>query len=70
MAEVYKSRLINEYCDMCGKQLNTWDKKCYSAFKMKPLCESCISKEYFDISVEEFRNVMQEYFGLRPCKGI
>lgn len=65
-----KVRMIDEYCCMCGKQLNTWDRKSYKAFKMKPVCENCISKECFDISVDEFRNVMQEYFGLRPCKGI
>lgn len=65
-----KVRMIDESCDMCGNQLNSWDKKCYEAFKLKNLCENCISSECFDISVDEFRNVMEDYFGLRPCKGI
>ena len=65
-----KSRLINEFCILCSNQLNTWDKKCYTAFKMKCMCEKCISSEMFDITVDEFRDVMEEYFGMRPCKGI
>lgn len=63
-------RFINENCELCGKQLNSWDKKSYTAFKLKPMCEDCISSKCFDISLDEFRNVMEDYFGLRPCRGI
>lgn len=65
-----KARYIKEWCTSCGHQLNTWDKKCYSAFKLKCLCEKCVSSEIFDITVDEFRDVMEEYFGMRPCKGV
>ncbi|MBO7714667.1 MAG: hypothetical protein J6S85_13910 [Methanobrevibacter sp.] len=61
---------LNESCTICGNRINSWDKKCYKAFKMKCMCEKCISSEMFDITVDEFRDVMEEYFGMRPCKGI
>lgn len=65
-----KVRWLDEYCEKCDRQLNSWDRKCYSAFHMKALCEKCISADCFDIEVDEFRSVMEGYFGLRPCKGI
>jgi hypothetical protein len=29
-----KVRWLNEFCVKCGERLNSWDKKCYTAFKM------------------------------------
>jgi len=55
-------------CQRCNKELNSWDKRIGKILGYK-LCEECIAKEY-SISVQEFRERMEEYLGMRPCQGI
>lgn len=55
-------------CQRCNKELNSWDKK-VGRILGYTLCEECIAKEY-SISVQEFRERMEEYLGMRPCQGI
>ena len=65
-----KGKLIDKFCPMCKKQLNTWDARCSKALAYKnPICESCIAKEY-DIEVDTLRAKMERVFGMRPCLGI
>jgi len=61
---------LDEYCHVCGKQLNSWDSRCSKALKYKHLtCEKCIAEEY-DMEVEAFRKRLENFFGMRPCVGI
>ena len=55
-------------CEKCGKELNSWDKRVGKVLGYK-LCESCIAQEY-SISVKQFREKMENFFGVRPCQGI
>ncbi|WP_313413168.1 hypothetical protein [Sedimentibacter sp.] len=65
-----KSNLIDKHCNICGKQLNTWDDKCSKTLAYKTsVCEKCIAKEY-DISTDELRDKLENFFGVRPCMGI
>ena len=61
---------LDEYCPICGRQLNSWDKRSSKALAYKnAVCERCISREY-DISEEELRAKLEDWFGMRPCMGI
>ena len=61
---------IDKNCNKCDTQLNTWDAKLSKALAYKlPICEKCIAKEY-DLTVEELRDKMENFFGMRPCIGI
>ena len=62
---------LDDHCHDCGSQLNSWDVKVSKAlgYLKYHCCEKCIAKEY-DRTLPELRNVMEEYFGMRPCKGI
>lgn len=65
-----KVKWIDEYCNSCGQQLNTWDKRLSKTLAYKnPVCEKCIAKEY-DMDVENLRSRMEDFFGMRPCQGI
>jgi predicted amidophosphoribosyltransferase len=65
-----KVKWLDEYCNQCGAQLNSWDKRCSKALAYKmPCCEKCIAKEY-DITADELRGKLEEVFGMRPCMGI
>lgn len=65
-----KVRWLDKYCNVCGKQLNSWDARVSKALAYKnPVCESCIAKEY-DMDVEEVRYKMENFFDMRPCQGI
>jgi hypothetical protein len=65
-----KVKWLDEYCAVCGRQINSWDKRCDKALcYKKPTCESCIAKEY-DLDTEDLRQELQEVFGMRPCMGI
>lgn len=65
-----KVKLLDEYCHVCGEQLNSWDAKCSKALTYKnKVCEKCIAKEY-DINTDAFRSYMEDFFGMRPCMGI
>lgn len=60
----------DEYCHVCGKQINSWDKRCSSALAYKnATCEICIAKEY-DLEIDAFRDRLETFFGMRPCVGI
>ena len=57
-------------CNICSKKLNTWDEKCSKTLAYKnPVCEKCIAKEY-DITTDELRDKLDNFFGVRPCMGI
>lgn len=57
-------------CEKCDKKLNSWDKRCSKALGYKnPICESCIAKEY-DMTVDELRSKLEDFFGERPCMGL
>jgi predicted amidophosphoribosyltransferase len=59
-----------QYCNNCDKELTSWDLRCSKALAYKmPVCEACIAKEY-DKTVDELRDTMENFFGMRPCQGI
>jgi len=61
---------LDEYCNVCGRQLNSWDAKCSKSLAYKnKTCESCIAKEY-GLSADEVREHLEHFFGLRPCMGV
>lgn len=65
-----KVKLLDINCRLCKKQLNTWDAKVSKILAYKtPLCEKCIAKEY-DITTDELRDKIENFFGERPCMGI
>lgn len=65
-----KVKWLDEDCNLCGKQLNSWDKRVSKTLQyQKTVCESCIAKEY-DVDLEQLRRTMEHYFGMRPCQGI
>ena len=65
-----KLRWLDQDCNKCGNQLNSWDARLSKALAYKyACCESCIAGEY-DLSAEELRDCMEDYFGMRPCQGI
>lgn len=65
-----KVKILDKNCNICGKQLNSWDARLSKTLAYKyPVCESCIAKEY-DMEVDALRDRMEEFFGMRPCMGI
>lgn len=60
---------MKETCQKCGKPMNTWDKRLTKTFKTCPTCEECFCKIY-DMDKDAFRGRMEDYLGMRPCKGI
>ena len=65
-----KLRWLDENCNCCGRQINSWDKRISKTLAYRyACCEHCIAKEY-DIDVEAFRHRMEHYFGMRPCLGL
>lgn len=61
---------MGEYCNICGCQLNSWDKRLSKTLAYKsPVCEACIAKEY-DMDQDALRRRMENFFGMRPCQGI
>jgi len=65
-----KIKWLDEKCNICGQQLNSWDKRLSKALTYKnTVCEKCIAKEY-DMNVDALRSRMEDFFGLRPCEGI
>lgn len=64
------NKLIDKDCNVCGKQLNTWDAKVSRILAYrKPVCENCIAKEY-DMTTDDLRARIENFFGERPCMGI
>lgn len=65
-----KIRWLNEACNSCGKQINSWDKRISKTLAYRyACCEACIAKEY-DMEIEALRDRMEHYFGMRPCMGL
>lgn len=65
-----KIRWLDEYCNICGKQINSWEKRCNKALAyQKPTCEECMAKEYGK-TASEFRYIIENHFGMRPCMGL
>ena len=65
-----KVKWLNENCNSCGKQLNSWDARISKSLAYRlPCCESCIAKEY-DKTADELREYFESYFGMRPCMGL
>lgn len=59
-----------KHCHNCGQKLTSWDLRCNKALGYKnPVCEKCIAKEY-QISVDEVRERLEDFFGMRPCMGL
>ena len=67
MAEQVK--WLDEYCEDCGRQMNSWDKRLSKTFKVRNTCEECFCRIY-DTDKNYFRSKMERYWGLRPCQGI
>lgn len=65
-----KVRWLDAHCHACGRQLNSWDERVCKALGYKHMiCEECVAKEYGK-DVEEVRDIMEDFFGMRPCQGI
>jgi hypothetical protein len=65
-----KVRWLDQDCNVCGEQLNSWDAKCSKVLAYKnPVCETCIAKEY-DMDTEALRSRLEDFFGMRPCQGV
>ena len=63
-------RWLDTPCPVCGGRLNIWDVKIGKALGYKAvICEKCVAREY-NRTVEEIRGIMEDFFGMRPCKGI
>ena len=61
---------LDEHCNVCGNQLNSWDAKISKTLQYKyKCCEKCIAKEY-DIEIPKLRDTMKDLYGLLPCAGI
>jgi predicted amidophosphoribosyltransferase len=58
------------YCHSCEQKLSSWDLRCSKALAYQnPVCESCIAKEY-EKPIEDLRETLESYFGMRPCQGL
>ena len=63
-----KVRWLDQDCNKCGEQLNSWDARLSKPWRTNTrCCESCIAGEY-DMSAERLRDRMENYFGMRPCQ--
>ena len=65
-----KLKWLDETCNSCNKQINSWDKRISKVLSYKyPCCEACIAKEY-DMDIDALRNRIEHYLGIRPCLGL
>lgn len=61
---------LDASCHSCGARLNSWDMKVSRALRYRnAVCEKCVAKEYGK-EVGEVREIMEDFFGMRPCQGI
>ncbi len=68
--KVPRVRWLEQYCNSCGEQLNSWDARLSKTLAYKsPVCENCIAKEY-GMESAELRERMEDFFGMRPCQGL
>lgn len=65
-----KIRWLDQNCNICQNQLNSWDARLSKALAYKmAVCEKCIANEY-DMDIDALRDKMEEFFDIRPCQGI
>lgn len=65
-----KVKWLDENCDICDKQVNSWDQRLSKALGHKYIvCEECLADEY-GMDKNAFRDHMADYFGMKPCEGI
>jgi len=65
-----KIKWLEENCNICNAQLNSWDARLSKALMYKsPVCEKCIADEY-DMDIDRMRAYFEEVFGIRPCAGL
>ena len=65
-----RARWLGVPCHVCGEELNSWDARISKALGYKhQTCEKCVAKEY-GRSVQEVRDIMEDFFGIRPCQGL
>ena len=64
-------RKLGVPCPLCGRELNSWDDRASRAlgYLAYQVCEMCLCKEY-DKTPAELRDILEDFFGMRPCKGI
>ncbi len=61
---------LGKPCHVCGNELNSWDERISKALGYKSItCEKCVAKEYGK-DVQEVREIMEDFFGMRPCQGL
>ena len=64
-----KNNGVTRSCHKGGKKMNTWDARLTKTFKTFDTCEQCFC-DIYDMDKGAFRNRMEDYFGMRPCKGM
>ena len=66
-----KLRKLGIPCPLCGKELTSWDDRASRAlgYLTYQVCEDCLCKEYGKTR-NELRDILEDFFGMRPCKGI
>ncbi len=65
-----KLKWLDESCHVCGERLNSWDARVSKALGYHAKhCERCIAAEY-DLTQEELRSRMEDFFGMLPCAGL
>lgn len=63
-------RWLDASCHVCGERLNSWDQRVSKALGYQRItCERCIAREY-DQPVEQLREALEDFFGMRPCVGL
>lgn len=62
---------LDDPCPICGGRMNSWDARCSKAlgYLKYQVCEACLCAEY-GRTPEELRRTMENYFGMRPCRGL
>ena len=66
-----KGRHLGYLCLQCGREMTTWDERAAKAlgYLRYQVCEDCLCREY-GVTRDEFRAVLLDYFGMRPCQGL
>lgn len=66
----HRAKWLDEYCEYCGEQINSWDRRVAKAMAFTfAICEKCIAEEY-GMDVDYLRGRMLDRFGMRPCEGL
>lgn len=65
-----KLQWYDEYCEYCGEQINSWDKRIGKTLHFDfTICEKCIADEY-GMTPEYLRETMERRYGVHPCEGL